>query len=263
MDESPVTPAAPDGRALGILLENHRAFLRYLERRVGSRQLAEDILQDAFARNLAKVEDVPDDALLPWFYRTLRNATIDHYRRRASAEKVFEAFAKDVEASSTAPEAIKAEICACVTRLAETLKPEYAEVLRAVEIDGTPVKTFAERKGLSPSNAGVRLFRAREALRKRVVESCRTCAEHGCLDCTCSSSAGQTSPRGVMPARPVRVPGRDVRRIPMERDVVCGMPVDPAKTAGTSEYKGKTYYFCSPSCKARFDANPGQYADNG
>ena len=47
----------------------------------------------------------------------------------------------------------------------------------------------------------------------------------------------------------------------MERDVVCGMQVDPAKAAGKSEYNGKTYYFCALGCKKKFDANPGQYAD--
>jgi Cu+-exporting ATPase len=46
----------------------------------------------------------------------------------------------------------------------------------------------------------------------------------------------------------------------MERDVVCGMQVDPAKAAGKSEYNGKTYYFCAKACKTKFDANPGQYA---
>lgn len=44
------------------------------------------------------------------------------------------------------------------------------------------------------------------------------------------------------------------------KDPVCGMQVDPAKAAGKSEYQGQTYYFCSTSCKAKFDANPGQYA---
>jgi P-type Cu+ transporter len=44
-----------------------------------------------------------------------------------------------------------------------------------------------------------------------------------------------------------------------ERDVVCGMMVDPAKAAGSSEYEGKTYYFCGKGCKARFDANPARY----
>jgi Cu+-exporting ATPase len=46
----------------------------------------------------------------------------------------------------------------------------------------------------------------------------------------------------------------------MEQDVVCGMQVDPAKAAAKSEYNGKTYYFCSASCKSKFDANPQQYA---
>ena len=46
----------------------------------------------------------------------------------------------------------------------------------------------------------------------------------------------------------------------MEKDVVCGMQVDPAKAAGTSQFGGKTYYFCSKGCKAKFDANPTQYA---
>jgi P-type Cu+ transporter len=48
-------------------------------------------------------------------------------------------------------------------------------------------------------------------------------------------------------------------KVGMERDVVCGMQVDPARAAGKSEYQGKTYYFCSTSCKTKFDANPSQY----
>lgn len=43
------------------------------------------------------------------------------------------------------------------------------------------------------------------------------------------------------------------------KDPVCGMDVDPATAAGTSEYKGQTYYFCSPGCKKAFDANPEKY----
>ena len=45
----------------------------------------------------------------------------------------------------------------------------------------------------------------------------------------------------------------------MEKDVVCGMQVDPSKAAGSSELNGKTYYFCSKGCKTKFDANPQQY----
>ena len=47
----------------------------------------------------------------------------------------------------------------------------------------------------------------------------------------------------------------------MEKDVICGMQVDPKKAAGSSEYQGKTYYFCSAGCKRKFDQNPERYAN--
>jgi RNA polymerase sigma-70 factor (ECF subfamily) len=179
--EAPESPAP-----VTTLLENHRAFLRYLERRVGDRALAEDILQDAFARLVARPEQAPQgEAIVPWFYRTLRNAAIDQFRRRGAADRAYEAFARELDSHDTPSGDMEAEICACVSRLAATLKPEYAEALQAIEVGGTPVKTFGEQKGLSPSNAAVRVFRAREALKKRVTESCGTCAEHGCVNCTC------------------------------------------------------------------------------
>ena len=153
---------------------------------MGNRALAEDILQDAFAKIVVQPDQAPaDEAVVPWFYRTLRNAAIDQFRRRGAADRAYEAFARELATRETPSAELEAEICACVSRLAATLKPEYAEALDAIEIAGTPVKTFAEQKGLSSSNAGVRVFRAREALKRRVTESCGTCAEHGCIDCTC------------------------------------------------------------------------------
>jgi RNA polymerase sigma-70 factor (ECF subfamily) len=178
--------AAQQQPPVETLLENHRAFLAYLERRVGDRALAEDILQDAFAKVVARPDQAPDDeGLIPWFYRTLRNAAVDRFRRRGAADRAYEAFARELETRESPSTEVESEICACVSRLATTLKPEYAEALQAIEVGGTPVKAFAEQKGLSPSNAAVRVFRAREALKKRVTESCGTCAEHGCLNCTC------------------------------------------------------------------------------
>jgi Cu+-exporting ATPase len=44
-----------------------------------------------------------------------------------------------------------------------------------------------------------------------------------------------------------------------EIDPVCGMTVDPAHAAGKFEYQGKTYYFCNPSCRQRFAADPARY----
>src|SRR5262245_35137027 len=98
--------------SLDVLLENHRAFLSYLERRVGDRALAEDILQDAFIKVMDRPEQAPpDEGLVPWFYRTLRNAAIDQFRRRGSASRAMDAFARELE-THTAPEPeLEGEIC--------------------------------------------------------------------------------------------------------------------------------------------------------
>ena len=45
----------------------------------------------------------------------------------------------------------------------------------------------------------------------------------------------------------------------MALDPVCGMEVDEQQAAAKSEYQGKTYYFCSPSCKRQFDKDPERY----
>ena len=49
--------------------------------------------------------------------------------------------------------------------------------------------------------------------------------------------------------------GEDVKVV----DVVCGMEVDPSQARGVEEYEGKTYYFCSESCRKSFVDNPKQY----
>jgi len=45
----------------------------------------------------------------------------------------------------------------------------------------------------------------------------------------------------------------------MAKDPVCKMEVDPKTAPAKSEYKGKTYYFCAPGCKAAFDKDPEKY----
>jgi DNA-directed RNA polymerase specialized sigma24 family protein len=103
----------------------------------------------------------------------VRNAAIDQFRRRGAADRAYEAFARELETHDVPTDEMESEICACVSRLAATLKPEYAEALQAIDVGRTPVKAFAEQKGLSSSNAAVRAFRARDALKKRVTESCK------------------------------------------------------------------------------------------
>ncbi len=44
------------------------------------------------------------------------------------------------------------------------------------------------------------------------------------------------------------------------KDPICGMMIDPATAAGSSEHEGQTYYFCGAGCKTAFDADPAKYA---
>lgn len=172
------------GIAVATLVSNRHEFLAFLERRLGSRALAEDILQEAFARSLIKVEQLErEESAVAWFYRVLRNAVADYRRRSDVSERKLEALSREL-GEATEPE-IHAAVCQCVKGLAATLKPEYAAALQAVEVEGVAVKDFAAAAGISASNAGVRVFRAREALKLQVKRCCGSCADDNCRDCTC------------------------------------------------------------------------------
>jgi RNA polymerase sigma-70 factor (ECF subfamily) len=175
----------PTAETVRVLVDNHREFLAFLERRLHDRALAEDILQEAFVRGMPKLAELRDDeSAVAWFYRVLRNAIVDHHRRKATANKKLQALASELDHPESAGETHD-QVCQCVGRLATTLKPEYAEALKRIELDGVSVKDYATEAGISASNAAVRVFRARESLRKQVSRSCGTCAEHGCYECTC------------------------------------------------------------------------------
>jgi RNA polymerase sigma factor (sigma-70 family) len=185
----PEAPLSPE--VVSALVGNHRDFLAFLQKRVGDRALAEDILQEAFVRGLHKLGTLEnDESATAWFYRILRNAVIDHHRRRTAVDRKLESFAAELEQHVEPEGDVRGAVCQCVGQLAGTLKPEYADALRRVEVDGVAVKDYATEAGITSNNAAVRVFRAREALRKQVARSCGTCADHGCLDCTCDKSKG-------------------------------------------------------------------------
>ena len=190
--EDGTSGVTPDVAA--IFVANHRDFLAFLERRVGSRAIAEDILQEAFVRGMGRVNAETDESVIAWFYRTLRNAAIDHHRRHKTAAKALEGFAAETPDKNEPDAEMRDAVCHCIKRLADTLKPEYAAALKRIDLDGVAVKDYASEVGITASNAAVRVFRAREALRTQVTRSCGTCAEHGCLDCTCGSSAAGCGP---------------------------------------------------------------------
>jgi RNA polymerase sigma factor (sigma-70 family) len=182
-------PEPPSEAVVASLVESHRNFLAFLAGRLHDRSLAEDILQEAFVKSIEKGGELRDDgAAVAWFYRLLRNAVIDHRRRDGARNRALEALAREWADAVEPPHELREAICGCVARLATTLKPEYAEILQRVEVEGLALQTYATEAGITANNAAVRAHRAREALRKQVQASCGTCAEHGCLECTCGPS---------------------------------------------------------------------------
>jgi RNA polymerase sigma factor (sigma-70 family) len=178
---------------LQLLVDNHARFLGFLERRLGSRDLAEDILQDAFVRGLERAGSLRKaESAIAWFYRVLRNSITDHFRRQESQHRALSRVSIEYsqEASGHDPE-LEAAVCACVMGLLDTLKPEYAHALRRVELDGVSVRAYAEEVSITAGNAAVRLHRAREALRRQLARCCRTCVEHGCYECEAPCHGGR------------------------------------------------------------------------
>lgn len=48
----------------------------------------------------------------------------------------------------------------------------------------------------------------------------------------------------------------------MGLDPVCKMEVNPASAEAQSEYGGVSFYFCSHTCKEKFDREPERYLDD-
>jgi RNA polymerase sigma-70 factor (ECF subfamily) len=176
---------------LRVLAANRTRFLEFLERRVRRRDVAEEILQDAYVRGMTRGGALrEDESAIAWFYRVLRNAMIDRARRDAARARRLSDLEVDALSVPTEPdqELIDA-ICACVGDLVPTLRPEYATAITRVELGGESLPAFASAEGITRGNAAVRVHRARQALRRRIEETCGRCATHGGYRCACRGEA--------------------------------------------------------------------------
>ena len=166
------------------LLDRREQVLAFIRSKVSDPDLAEDILQDSLLRAIQASPNLRDDErLVPWFYRIVRNAITDTYRRSATRSKYLDQYVQEVETVVTPED--EAALCACLRELIPDLKDEYRDVIEEIDLKGNDHDQAAVRFGISRNNLKVRLHRARHQLRTRLEETCRTCAKHGCLDCTC------------------------------------------------------------------------------
>ena len=165
-----------------ILLENLGQFTGFVRKRISDPELAADIVQDSLLKALKSGDQLRENEnVTAWFYKILRNAIIDVYRRRDVSERAVEKLKVDLESA----EEITTEVCRCMNAIIPTLKPEYAELIRRVDLAENSPANVATELGITTNNLTVRLHRARAQLRERLEQTCQMCSTHGCLNCTC------------------------------------------------------------------------------
>jgi len=170
------------------LIDARQELLAFVRARVNDPDLAEDILQSSLLKAVRSAPTLErEDRLMPWFYRILRNGIIDSYRTRGAGPlevPLLPELADEIEEESEVYRAA----CRCVLSLIPDLKPEYGHLIQALDIEQKPTEAVAADLGITPTNLKVRRHRARQALRRSLEQTCRVCAEHHCIDCTCEAA---------------------------------------------------------------------------
>jgi len=177
-----LTPAA-----IRTLAEVHDSFLQFLRRNLRNDSDAEEVMRQFYLRVVVHASQLRnEESVLMWLRRVLQSALSDFRRRAAARERAEADFARK-EAATPPPsiDDLDAFVCLCLYELLPLLRPEYAEVLRRVDLENEPREATAAALGLTLGNLTVRLHRARQALRRALQLTCQTCPIHGYLDCGC------------------------------------------------------------------------------
>lgn len=173
------------------ILKNLQTFIGFARKRVGDAHLAEDVVQESLVKALAADrKPAGEEDTVAWFYRILRRSIIDLYRRNDARSRALDRFGVELpEAPTPADERL---LCLCFKRLLPSLPEQYRDLLQQIDLEGKDPTEVAAALGVTKNNFTVRLHRARKHLRDALSKNCGACSKHGCLDCTCSESDGNS-----------------------------------------------------------------------
>ena len=176
--------AGPMADTAAILLENLDAFTGFARAQLGDGELARDAVQDSLLKAVTAEHPPAETDAVRWFYRILRRTIIDLHRRRDARERALARYGADA-----APDAEETRVlCACFERLLPELPEQYRDLIRRVDLEGNSPTALAVERGVTANALTVQLHRARRRLRELLEATCRVCATHGCLDCTCGEA---------------------------------------------------------------------------
>jgi len=190
-DEPEIAAKAADVAVRHALVEGRQHILKFLRRRLGDPEAAEDVLQTFMLRAIDRSEQLRDvRAVRGWLSQILASSIAD-YGRKVSRQRQREVVMAPTDMDGIQDgfdEEIDEAICACLYKLLPTIKPEYAEVVWRVDLQEQPRETVARDLGITLNNITVRLHRGRQALKTRLEQMCLTCPVHGFLDCDCDAA---------------------------------------------------------------------------
>ncbi|WP_299820964.1 sigma-70 family RNA polymerase sigma factor [uncultured Jannaschia sp.] len=190
----PSSPAVRDKAVERHLVECRNEFLRYFRRRLARPEDAEDAVQD-FSLKVIRAADTLQDGekINAWLGRILRNTLTDHYRRRATRQRAEADYALEPREDAVDQEP-QTTLCACIHEVLPALNPGYAEIIRRADLEEAPREEIASELGITVNNVGVRLHRARRALKIKLTKRCGSCCDGGFQTCGCADAGGS---RGV------------------------------------------------------------------
>jgi RNA polymerase sigma-70 factor, ECF subfamily len=155
-----------------IWREQRGALLSFIRRRVGSDDLAEDLVQEVFVRIHAQLPSLQNSARLQsWVYQIARHVVIDHHRTHKPAESLPPDF--DLSVGEPEPaELILRSAENWLPSLVDCLPDGYREAVHLADLQEVPLAEVARHQGLSLSGAKSRVQRGRAKLKDLLLECC-------------------------------------------------------------------------------------------
>ena len=149
----------------------HVNLKQFILKRVTDENNAEDILQDVFVKIHTRIGTLRDEEKLPgWMYQIARNAIYDYYREQKETLTLPDSAL--LIAEEMVEESAVEELLPCIRDMVEQLPDEYRQALILTEYEGLSQKELAERLGISYSGAKSRVQRAREKVKRMLLDCC-------------------------------------------------------------------------------------------
>ncbi len=166
---------AGETEAYAGLVDRYREPLgRYAVRMLGNRADAEEALQDTFVRayrSLARCN--PASGFGPWVFGILVNRCRTHAARRSRVDRVIVTSEVALSQAAVQPTEGREALREALEWAMERLPAEQREAFLLRHVEGMSYETMETVTGVRPATLRMRVFRARDELRKLLAETLR------------------------------------------------------------------------------------------